>query len=685
MAGYWIGKPNSAVKFDSVITARHWIALVAITAIAVIFGTIVHCKAPKPEPTFRNLGDSATYVGIQACKGCHSDKHATFIETGMGMSFHKAERQYSKADFTNVKPVYDKKLDLYYYPYWQNNTLYIQEFRLLGRDTLHNRREKITHIVGSGQHTNSHFWTDGEHLFQAPLTFYTQKGIWDLPPGYEEFNTRFNRKIDIECMSCHTGMPKTKEGSLNVFEKLPLGIDCERCHGPGSIHVQEKSNGQIVDTRKHTDWSIVNPKRLPWKLQVDICQRCHLQGNNVLKPGKKFTDFRPGMHLDSVFTVYMPTYKGDAAFVMAGHAERFQMSACFKGSNKGDLNKYNANINFTCINCHNPHVSVKKTNQERFNQTCVGCHQPKTKKSRFEGCRLTTAMQGNRSCVNCHMPSSDTRDIPHVSIHDHYISRTTALNPTKISAIKKTGAQPTGLHAVNNPNPESSELFQAYITYFEKFDANALYMKEAQRLLNSHNGQDESGLKAISLEALIHYFYNQQAYGNMIALWENGASEDQREALSREAWTQYRMGVAYDKSTATAPANEKNNNDKAIKHYRSAHEAMPLNTDFLSEYTLALVKANRTEEAKPLILQGLKHQPKHEGLLLNLGYCYYHENQWKMAITTYEKALSLNPESQATLSLIDLYITVGQKDRAKALFDRAKKWADPKILRGWSF
>lgn len=666
------------------ITSRHWIAIVAIAGVSVIVASIVQCKAPKAEPTFRNLSDSATYVGIQACKGCHSDKHATFIETGMGMSFHKAERQYSKADFSGIKPVYDKKLDLYYYPYWENNSLYIQEFRLQGRDTIHNRREKITHIVGSGQHTNSHFWTDGEHLYQAPLTFYTQKGIWDLPPGYEEFNTRFNRKIDIECMSCHTGMPKTKEGSVNVFETLPLGIDCERCHGPGSLHVKDKSNGLIVDTRKQTDWSIVNPKRLPWKLQVDICQRCHLQGNNVLKPGKKFTDFRPGMHLDSVFTVYMPSYQGNTSFVMAGHAERFQMSACFKGSNKGNLNQYNANINFTCINCHNPHVSVKKTNQDRFNQTCVSCHQPNTKKSKHQGCSLSPTDRGNRTCVNCHMPSSDTRDIPHVSIHDHYISKTNAFHPGKpMSALTKSG-QPTGLHAVNQANPTNPERFQAYITYFEKFDANALYMKQAKRILDAETGGQRASLDVIGLEAQIHYLYNLQSFGDMIALWENGADEGQREALIGDAWTQYRMGVAYN-NVNPKEANDGKNKAKAIQHYRSAHEAMPLNTDFLAEYTGALVSAMRIEEAKPLILEGLKHQPKHESLLMNLGYCYYQEKQWKLAISTYENALKLNPESQAMLSLIDLYIAAGQTDKAKVLYERAKKWADPNILRSWSF
>lgn len=667
------------------LTIRHWLAIISVVTTAVVISTFTQCKPATATPTFRNLSDSATYVGIQACKGCHSEKHATFIETGMGMSFHKAEKAYSKANFVGVKPVYDKNLNLYYYPYWQNGSMYIQEFRLDGKDTTHNRREKITHIIGSGQHTNSHFWTDGQHLFQAPLTFYTQKGIWDLPPGYEEFNTRFNRKIDIECMSCHTGMPQTKPGSVNIFEKLPLGIDCERCHGPGSIHVHEKSNGILVDTRKQTDWSIVNPKRLPWKLQVDICQRCHLQGNNVLKPGKKFTDFRPGMHLDSVFTVFMPTYKGDAKFVMAGHAERFQMSACFKVSNKGDLNKYNANINFTCINCHNPHVSVKKTNQERFNQTCVNCHSANSGKSKLKDCSFSISQRGSKTCVNCHMPSSETRDIPHVSIHDHYIAKSNAIHPFKTKKSDGKQGLLQGLHAVNNPNPSSTELLHAYITYFEKFDPNSLYAKEANRLIASQYSSENKSKDATGLELQIHHLYNAQNYKDMIDLWEIGTDDEIKETLLRDAWTQYRMAVAFDKLENIGEGQQTSKNAKAIQHYKQAHEAMPLNTDFLAEYTNALVRANRTEEAKPLILEGLIHQPKHEQLLLNLGYCYYSEKQWSKAITTYNKALSLNPESQATLSLIDLYVNVGDKEKAKQLYNRAKPWADPKILRSWSF
>lgn len=429
---------------------------------------------------FKNLHDTVDYVGIETCKGCHSDIYHSFKETGMGSSFHTASIQYSKADFASAKPVFDRKNNLYYFPFLRGIDLYIKEFRLgTNKDTLHQRTEKISHIIGSGHHTNSHFWTDGKHLYQAPLTYYTQKKIWDLPPGYESYNARFNRKIDIECMSCHTGMPTVREGSVNIFEQLPLGIDCERCHGPGELHVNEKRSGIIIDTSKQADYSIVNPKRLPFKLQVDICQRCHLQGNNVLKPGKKFTDFRPGMHLDSVFHVYMPKTQGPQGFVMAGHAERFQQSACFIKSNKNQ-ESYNPNLNFTCINCHNPHVSVRKTNTAKFNQTCVGCHSSNSARSRLFACSNPQGIIGS-NCVGCHMPASDTRDIPHVTVHDHKIQRPGKMKNENSSVTYNAengfGKTTGELWLVNSKHRNVSMDTRAYFSYFERFDPNKSYFK----------------------------------------------------------------------------------------------------------------------------------------------------------------------------------------------------------------
>jgi hypothetical protein len=95
------------------------------------------------------------------------------------------------------------------------------------------------------------------YVYQAPATFYTQRGIWDLPPGFENgANSRFSRKIELECMSCHNGFPVMAEGSENKYSHVPGGIDCERCHGPGSRHVEEKRRGNIVDVTKEVDFPL---------------------------------------------------------------------------------------------------------------------------------------------------------------------------------------------------------------------------------------------------------------------------------------------------------------------------------------------------------------------------------------------------------------------------------------------
>ncbi|MBA3706732.1 MAG: hypothetical protein H0W84_12775, partial [Bacteroidetes bacterium] len=256
---------------------------------------ITNNKQPATN-TYLNHSDTAYYVGMSQCKLCHQGIYNSFIETGMGKSFEHSSKQKSSAKFDEHAIIYDKYSDFYYHPYWDGDSMKMMEFRLKGKsarmdevicsggDTIFKRIENIDFIVGSGQHTNSHITNTNGYLHQMPMTFYTQKGEWHLPPGFENgFNTRFSRKIGLECMSCHNSFPAFVEGSENKFNALPEGISCERCHGPGSIHVQQRSTGSRIDTSKYIDYSIVNPGKLPIDIQFDVCQRCHLQGNTVQK------------------------------------------------------------------------------------------------------------------------------------------------------------------------------------------------------------------------------------------------------------------------------------------------------------------------------------------------------------------------------------------------------------------
>ncbi|MBK7667021.1 MAG: hypothetical protein IPJ32_06480 [Sphingobacteriaceae bacterium] len=298
------------------------------------------CKEPSGNSTtsqikkdtlvYLNHADSARYVGMNQCKLCHQSIYNSFIKTGMGKSFDVATKEKSSADYSHPL-IYDKIKDFYYNASWRNDSLYFTEFRLKGRDTIFKRTEQVNYIIGSGQHTNSHIQSVNGYLNQMPMTFYTQKKKWDLPPGFEDgHNTHLNRKIGLECMSCHNSYPNFVLGSENKYNGVQEGINCERCHGPGSIHVAQRQTGSKIDTSKYIDYSIVNPAKLSIDRQFDICQRCHLQGNAVLKEGKSFFDFKPGMKLNDFMTVFLPKYENaDDEFIMASHADRLKQSKCF--------------------------------------------------------------------------------------------------------------------------------------------------------------------------------------------------------------------------------------------------------------------------------------------------------------------------------------------------------------------
>ena len=581
------------------------------------------------EKVFRNLDTSVTYVGKETCKQCHADIYNTYIKTGMGQSFGLATKEKSAADFSGNPVVFDRFRNLYYHPYWSNDSMRILEFRLNKKDTIHKRIETVNYIIGSGQHTNSHLFSINGYLYQAPLTYYTQKGKWDLPPGFEDGNnTRFSRVIGMECMSCHNALPDFVDGSENKFTSIPDGISCERCHGPGSLHVKEKKEGKLVNIREETDYSIVNPSKLSWQLQIDVCQRCHLQGNAVLKPGKKFSDFRPGMHLDSVMDVYMPKYEGDnTSFIMASHAQRLQMSKCFINANP-QIASNNSNLKLTCITCHNPHISVKVTGKEVYNKACQKCHSSAEKFCTEKKEKLQTE---NNNCVKCHMPKSGTEDIPHVTVHDHYIRKPeqkTKSNSEKIFA---------GISAINNKKPLTASKAEAYLNYFEKFDNKERRSIDSAAYYLSLNDQEP-------LELYIRLLFIQEDYRALVLM-----GQKLNPLRITDAWTAYRIGEGFFKTQ---------NYQAAILWYGQSKDLAPFNVDFKFKYGVALYAGGQPEPALKTLRDVVFINPRHASAWSNLGSLLFNYGNGNVAEANecYDKALSLDPDlKSALLNKIDLY------------------------------
>lgn len=579
--------------------------------------------AETTQGVYLNHSDTARYVGKEVCKNCHYDTYQNFIHTGMGLSFDYASKTKSSAVFHADSTLYDSHSNFHYKPYWKNDSLVLLEYRLEGKDTIFSREERVHYIIGSGQHTNSHIYSSGDYLHQLPFTYYTQDGHLDFPPGFEDgHNTRHTRKIGLECMSCHNALPDFVMGSENKYNLVPDGINCERCHGPGSIHVNHKMTGVFVDTANAIDYSIVNPGKLSAELQFELCSRCHLQGNAVLKEGKSFFDFKPGMHLTEVMDVFLPKYEGkEDEFIMASHVDRLKQSKCFIES--GTL---------SCINCHNPHISVRLTGKEIFNEACISCHQEKK-------CSASMADREakNDNCYSCHMPRSGSSDIPHVSITDHKIA--VPESAEKVDKIERF----LGLKSINNPNPDQMTMARAYIQQYEKFEAKTSYLDSAYYYLQTE-------LKSYSrtyYAACVNYYFLRNDAQSVVRHAEQIGLQTlltkllvEQDYSNKHAWAAYRTGESY---------RNLGMDGKALLCFEKASQLAPYSLEFRNKLGTALMKGARVNEAAKQFEFILSEQKDYVSAYTNLGFIRLREGKAEIALSLYQSALALDPDNQQAL------------------------------------
>ena len=597
---------------------------------------------------YLNLNDSVEYVGMNTCRECHYLIYKSYIRTGMGMSFDTASPRKSASVIGTDSVLYDPKSNLHIKPFWYGDTLMVKEFRDVNGELVHERTEAVNYVVGSGQHTNSHIYLSGQYAFQAPFTYYTQKGMFDLPPGFEGgHNSRFSRKIGLECMSCHNGFPDMVMGSENKYTMIPDGIDCERCHGPGEIHVMLKKRGFIIDTSRYIDYSIVNPAKLPQNLQTDLCARCHLQGTMVLQQGKSFFDFKPGMELREVMDIFMPLFEGGKEdFIMASHYERMVQSTCYLASGKG----------FTCTTCHNPHISIRETPVTRFNKVCFACHE-----STSNGCNSDPQARQDQknNCISCHMREGPTRDIPHVTAHDHKISKP----PT--DADLDTERVFKGLISVNNPSTGELTRARGYLLEYESYHPDPAYLDSAWFYLVEVVQKDHP----FYFNALINYYFLKQdnpaitdavEQAGIAAVLDSLLTE--QEYSNYDAWTAYRIGQAYENSGNALIAGY---------FYKKAVDLAPFHLDFVTKHASILAVTGQTAEAMDLFEFIIREDPRQVSAYIDLGYLYMKQNQSQKGEELYTSALALDPDNvQALLNLAAVYLLRKEPGQADKLIDR---------------
>lgn len=589
-----------------------------------------HSEIPDPRLTYagpyRNVRPDVKYVGDKACAGCHVEHDQSYHKHPMGRSY---------APVLSATPIerYDSAA---FNPFdWGEFRYRVEKQGTVVRhvETVTDKAgavrgetaANVAFAVGSGRNGRAYLIDRDGYLFASPLTWYPQSSRWDLSPGYQKQNVHFGRPITPDCLFCHANSADPVAHTTNQYRHATAhasAIGCERCHGPGELHVAARQAGKADGS---LDDTIVNPAKLDHALREAVCRQCHLQGQQrVVRRGREPFDFRPGMPLEEFLTEFVaPVNAGGTKFV--GSVEQMEASVCFQKSADGKK--------MGCISCHDPHsVPAPEKKVEFYRDRCLTCHQDTGCSVPIEK-RLDAKRQDN--CVACHMPPTGS-NVNHTTINDHRILRKPEVAPTQ-AIPAATSLVP--FHTSKAGSPDTDRDFGiALMRQADRLptgDARPLAEK-ARGLLESAIARDSTDLPA------------RESLGN--AYWFLGRLEN--------------SAAAYDRVLAVSPDRE---------------------TTLSLAASLAL-RMNRPGAARTYAERAVRVNPHRWEYQLQLVRACGQSNDWKAALAAAETVIKLNAvEFSARQTIVLCRIRLGDKPGAQRSFDELLALNPPQAaeLKRW--
>jgi Flp pilus assembly protein TadD len=597
------------------------------TCLVLAISSLAGCQKAPPA------AQKAEYVAPETCAECHASIASTYSKTGMARAFDTVT--------SATLPDGSGKNDFYYAPAGTH-------FQMLqrGQDVFQRRwqvgpdkREinvdelKVDYVMGSGNHTRAYLHrTARGTLIELPLAWYpVGGGTWAMNPGFEGTHIVTRRKVGYGCMFCHNAYPKVPAHSEEpVYTgQLPTGIDCQRCHGPGSQHVAAVRAGA-----KSIASTIVNPARLSPERQMEVCMQCHLQTtaetfpSSVRRFGREPFSYNPAEALAD-FQLYFDRAGGpqrDGRFEIVSSAYRLRQSQCFLKS-VGKL---------VCETCHDPHdIPRGQEAVTHYDSVCRSCHG-----AAIDALIASGKHAAVKDCAGCHMPRRHTDDVPLAVMTDHLIQRP--------QPVVKTA---------------ESKVYRGEVVPYYPVQPDGLIAAAAQ-VINENNLAagvpmlaDAVAKTSPGAEAYIvlgdAYRHNRQPVQAALAYAE-AAKKDPTSARALRGW-----GVALKESRDIAGA---------TRILQKAIQDMPNDPENWHELGLLDSQAGRPAEAIVALRKAVELDPDLASAYNNLGGNLAETGQMDEAETALREAVRIDP--YAALSHLNLGKVIGANGKiAEAIIE----------------
>jgi Tfp pilus assembly protein PilF len=597
---------------------------------------------------FRNIGAEARFVGDEACFECHEEQYLGYQDHGMARSY------YPLTDSNRVEQVQgviirDPRSDLVYTIVEIYGELYQEEYEESSGGPVNVLRRRIDFVVGSGTAARTYLTVNNGRLYQLPLTWYTQKARWDFSPGYRVVNHRFSRLVPDRCMACHNGYPEPVPFVEGKYGEVPNGIGCERCHGPGGLHVAERQ--EIPEPAFEIDDSIVNPAHLDLDRQLDVCQQCHLHTTvSILREGKDPFGFRPSQRLDGHIALFARAHGGsDEQIDVISHADRMKQSPCFTGM-------ADTETPMQCTTCHNTHEGFRRQGVSYFNATCQGCHSPDTLRARLIGSATISDHETPSNCIDCHMPKVEVEDAPHSSFTDHKIR--IVAEPDASQSVRSSTAEELEPYFARDHGTIDGTIYAAM--------ANIIYGRQTARADMMRSGANELArlLEADTTRGEAHYLRGLA----MHLLGDVDAAILSLEiAVRRDPNNPQRLnGLAQGYEAAGRSAVVVN------RLYRRALAIQPAAAEIRVNYGRFLQGQSRLDEAEKEYRSAIQEDPWLTVAWHNLGTLQLSQGDIPAAEKSFRQAVHLDPfYADAIGNIAAIKASEGSEQEAEDLFERA--------------
>ncbi len=266
----------------------------------------------------------AEYVGSAACSTCHAKIYEAFKKSGHAWKLNPVVNGQPPA-----------------YPFTQ-----------LPEPPAGYTWADISYVIG-GYNWKARFMDKNGYIITgADENATTQYNFANPVVGKEAGWVKYKagqKDVPYDCGSCHTtgynpeGHQDNLPGIVGTWAEP--GITCERCHGPGSLHVANPRGVRLVVDR-----------------DAELCGQCHRRG---------------------------PVEQVEATGGFIEHHEQYEELYQSK------------HVTLDCVECHDPHVGVVQLRQagEQTTRTqCQNCHFQQAKFQKSE------VMKAAVKCIDCHMP-----------------------------------------------------------------------------------------------------------------------------------------------------------------------------------------------------------------------------------------------------------------------------------------